>query len=604
MSWVTVIWSMTAAACLTLALIHLMVWVGNRGARSSLMFSVCAVTTAGFAGLELWLMHASTLEAARLVMRWYQVPILLTVLGIVGFVRAYLGAGRAWLGWLACGTRGAAFCLNFWLVPNLNFEVTGLRAVDVFGQAVTIVQGIPHPSMVLGQVSLLLVIAYAADATRTIWQRGERGSKIVMSSTIVVFSVAGTVMGALQYRGIVEWPFATSLYYLPVIAVMAYEMSRETFRAARLSTELQKSEARMNLAADSARFGIWTWGPRHDQFWGSEQWRAMLGYAGDEHATLEGFLQRIHPLDRDRVGHAMALALANRASFSEDFRVLAADGNLHWIASRGRTVKDEGTAHWQMFGAVSDITTRKQTEFEVARQRDQLAHLSRVSTLGALSGSLAHELNQPLTAILSNAQAAQRFLAGPEPDLGELREILDDIVAEDKRAGEIISRLRLLFRGGEMALVPLSLNAIIVDVLKLLNSDLVRNGIQVQLELAEDLPLLSGDRVGLQQVLINLIMNASEAMSGAPRSQRRLTIGTRLADADSAGVSVADCGPGIGADHLDRIFDAFFTDKPTGMGLGLSVCRTIVQSHGGRLWAENLPEGGAVFRMTLPLRRR
>jgi C4-dicarboxylate-specific signal transduction histidine kinase len=247
-----------------------------------------------------------------------------------------------------------------------------------------------------------------------------------------------------------------------------------------------------------------------------------------------------------------------------------------------------------------DITERKQAELEIARQRDELTHLSRVNMLGELAGSLAHELNQPLTAILSNAQAAQRFLAHDQPDLNEVRDILVDIVAEDKRAGEVIRRLRPLLKKGEVQRLPLNVNEVVLEALELVRGDLVNHGVAAQTELAPDLPVLHGDRVQLQQVLLNLVMNACDAMAGAARDDRQITIRTDLAGDGLVRVSVVDSGPGIAPDKLEQVFEPFYTTKPHGMGLGLAVCRTIIMAHGGKLWAANNPGRGASFHFALP----
>jgi PAS domain S-box-containing protein len=254
-----------------------------------------------------------------------------------------------------------------------------------------------------------------------------------------------------------------------------------------------------------------------------------------------------------------------------------------------------------LLAVIVDITARRQSEREITQQRNELAHLSRVSMLGELSGSLAHELNQPLTAILSNAQAAQRFLAHLHPDLNEVRDILADIVAEDKRAGEVIRRLRLLLKKGEVQRQLLNANELVLEVLKLVRNDLVNQSIVAHTELALNPPLLHADRVSLQQVLINLVMNACDAMAGTTGQDRQFTIGTGLADNNFVLVSVSDNGTGIAPEKLEQVFAPFYTTKAQGMGLGLSVCRTIITAHGGKLWAANNSGCGATIYFTLPL---
>jgi C4-dicarboxylate-specific signal transduction histidine kinase len=253
-----------------------------------------------------------------------------------------------------------------------------------------------------------------------------------------------------------------------------------------------------------------------------------------------------------------------------------------------------------LIASVVDISERKRIELELARQRNELAHLSRVTMLGELSGSLAHELNQPLASILSNAQAAQRFMAQDEPDLAELRDILEDIVAEDRRAGEIIYRLRALLRKEAVEYKPLDVNELISDSLRLIRSDLINQGVVCSAEYLSVPAMVKGDRIQLQQVLINLIVNACDAMSDIPRPDRRLVFRARAGDKVCL-VDIIDRGVGVPADRLESIFDAFYTSKAKGMGLGLAVCRTIMDAHAGRLWASNNTDRGITMHLELPV---
>jgi signal transduction histidine kinase len=246
------------------------------------------------------------------------------------------------------------------------------------------------------------------------------------------------------------------------------------------------------------------------------------------------------------------------------------------------------------------LEERTRAARDASDQRMQLTHLSRVAMLGELSGGIAHELNQPLTAILSNAQAAQRFLVDKTASPQMLAEILQDIVLADQRASEVIQRLRVLFKRGETQLGPLEVNSLVGEALDIVRGDLMTRAIEVEREFGATLPLVNGDRVELQQVMLNLLVNACEAMSAVESAEpRRLKVRTRLV-AGAVEISVDDSGPGFSAEQYQRMFQPFYTTKPQGLGLGLSISRAIIRAHGGQLWGDTHPPRGASFRIVLP----
>lgn len=244
---------------------------------------------------------------------------------------------------------------------------------------------------------------------------------------------------------------------------------------------------------------------------------------------------------------------------------------------------------------------RKQSAREIQQLRQEMAHISRVTTLSGLAGSLSHDLKQPLTAICSNVQAARRFLAAEPPFLGEVCEILASIEQDGERAGEMIERVRGLLKKGEWKPELLSFNDIVQDVVHLLRGHVVARGASLRIEAAPDLPRVSGDRAQLLQVLLNLALNAVEAMAGNPAGARHLVLATRRAGPGCAEAIVRDSGRGIAPAEIERIFEPFYTTKREGLGIGLSITRSIVKAHGGAVWAENHPEGGAAFHVVLPV---
>jgi len=243
----------------------------------------------------------------------------------------------------------------------------------------------------------------------------------------------------------------------------------------------------------------------------------------------------------------------------------------------------------------------KTDRYELRRQREDLAHLTRVSTMGQLASSLAHELNQPLTAILSNVQAAQRFMMADPIDLAELRDILNDIVQDDYRASEVIRRIRAVVKKGDLEVIPIDLAGVMRDVVALVHSDAIVRGTRVTLDIDSTLPPVRGDRVQLQQVMLNLLLNAFDAMNEVPPVDRMVCVTLKPADNGMVLIAVRDRGNGLTADKLDKIFKPFFTSKPQGLGLGLSISRSIIDMHRGRLWAENNNDRGATFYVALPV---
>ncbi len=459
--------------------------------------------------------------------------------------------------WINAGMRRTASYGN--LAPGkYTFQVTACDRDGVWSQEVA-----------------TLAVAVLPFYWQTLWFRGAMGLLLVAAGG-----------GAVFWRGRAKRRSELA------------EMKRQQLEF----VERQRADEKFRLAVEASPNGIVLVNREGRMVLVNAHAEKMFGYAREE---LIGQAVEMLVPERFRVEH-----LGRRAGFFAAPQPLAVGFGRELFARRkdgtifpveiGLNPIETGE-ETLVLAAIADITSRKRSEQELAQQRNQLTHLSRVNMLGELAGSLAHELNQPLTAVLSNAQAAQRFLAQNPPDLDEVREILTDIVAEDKRAGEVIHRLRLLLKKGEVQHQPLSVNEVVQDVLKLVRSDLVNQNFTAETELAPDLPVLHGDRVQLQQVLLNLVMNACDAMAGAARDHRQLTIRTHQAEDGSIHILVVDCGAGIASEKLDQVFEPFYTTKPHGMGLGLSVCRTIVAAHGGKLWATNNLEQGTTFHISLPV---
>jgi PAS domain S-box-containing protein len=385
-----------------------------------------------------------------------------------------------------------------------------------------------------------------------------------------------------------------------VQAVLIFGLLANLAKRRRAERSLIESEDRVALAADAAHLGVWEFDPATNEIWISDKARDLFQIAPRTDVDYAAFHERVHPDDQPLRDSAIKRAIETKGSYEIEYRILLPDGTVRWISGRARCMSDGDGRSTRLLGVSMDVTERKQAEKEAMEQRDELFHLSRVASLGQLSGSLAHELNQPLGIILSNAQAAQHMLAGDAPDIPELREILADIVGEDLRAGEVITRLRALLKRGETQLLPLALNKVIEDVLHLLRSDLAARGVTAESKLAERLPDVPGDEVQLQQVLINIVGNACDAMVENPPADRRLRISTS-AESGAVCVSIEDQGRGLPNGDSSQIFEPFFTTKSHGLGIGLSICRSIIAAHHGRLWAEPNKGRGVTLRIELPV---
>lgn len=400
-----------------------------------------------------------------------------------------------------------------------------------------------------------------------------------------------------EHKGIILTASAVILAQtLTIAALLAARVRRQRSEAA-----LRESEERINLAAEAANLGLWVWDVRQDDIWATEKCRALFGFSPDEPVPFAAFAARIHPDDRSGMEQAVQHAVENKAAYESEYRVNLPGGGTRWIGARGVATGNGTGPATRLLGVCVDVTARKNADAEIQRQRSELAHVARVSIMGELSASMAHELNQPLTAILTNAQAAQRFMASGTADMDEFREILKDIAYDTTRARDVIRHLRALVKRSEPDFTKLEVGDTIREVIGFLHGDIVARNVRVSLELLADLPPVLGDRIQLQQVLINLLLNAFDALNGNPVAERLVTVALTQESSRLVRVTVRDCGAGLSPEKLTAIFEPFFTTKQDGMGMGLSVTRSIVESHGGRIWAENNSTGGAAFHFTLPV---
>ena len=603
-SLIVVVHSMVAAACLTLAAVHLAVWSRNRDALANLSFAIVAASAAANAIGDMVILKAQTPEIYAAAQRWKDIPILLLLVGLAGFSYHYLKAGRRWLALTAIGLRLVALVINFSVGESLDFlHITALRSVQFMGESVAVAVGVRNPWQAIGQLALLVLALFFADASITAWRRGNRAVALFVGGSLTFYMLASVTRAYWVFWQGAPWPNAATLFSLGVVLVMGYALSADLLRAEQLVLELGEREDEADLAADAASLGIWTRDIVRDRISASKKWRELFGFTPGERISIEQVLERVHADDRSAFGERLTVAAQQRGDYQSEFRLVLPDGNLRWIAALGRVEYDAKGRPLRSRGACIDVTARKHAEQEMLGLHQDIAHVGRVSLMGQLSSALAHEIKQPLSAILRNAEAAALFVQHPSPDLHEISAILEDIRKDDERASEVIDRMRTLLRREEVAMTSLDVGAVLADVGTLLHPDAVARQVALHLDVPAGLPPVHGDRVQIQQVLLNLILNGIDALEGAGHPGRSVTVTARRGAAASVEISVVDTGRGIAASQLARIFEPFFTTKPKGMGMGLSISRRIVESHGGRLWAESNTGRGAIFRFTLPIGR-
>src|SRR5713101_4521222 len=387
--------------------------------------------------------------------------------------------------------------------------------------------------------------------------------------------------------------------------VQWYGLSVDIDERKKAEERLRRSESYLAEAQRLSHTGTWVLDARAMRYlyWSDEAYRIWGFDPLQGHPSRENMWQRIHPDDRDRVWEEVQEALRQKRDFSSEFRILLPDGTIKYLEA---VTYHEFSSSGALAEAVSthiDVTERKRAQDEHERLRQlesDLAHMNRLSRMGELAASLIHEITQPIGSARNNALAALNFFDKQPPDLSEIREALGCVVGDADRVGHIVDRILFLMKRPPPRKDRVDVNEAINEVIVLARNEITTNGVSIRTRLAESLLPVQGDHVQLQQVVLNLILNAVEAMSTVEAGPRELLISTEQTQTGGALLSVRDSGPGIDPDHVDRVFEAFHTTKSSGVGMGLSICRSIIDAHGGRLWATRCEPRGALFQFTIP----
>ena len=379
------------------------------------------------------------------------------------------------------------------------------------------------------------------------------------------------------------------------------DLKRQIAERVRAEEKLRQSEAYLEEAQKLTHTGSWVWDVAgRCALHLSGEWYRIYGFDPQEGLPAWNKRpQRIHPDDQAGRQQAIDRAITDKSDYAVEYRILLPNGTVRHLQSVGHPVLDTSGNLVQFVGSSTDITERRQAEEALRQANSDLARVSRATTMGELTASLAHEVNQPIAAAVTDANTSLRWLMRDPPDLEEAREAASRTIKDATRAAEIISRVRQLFKKGTPQRELVDVNEVIQEMVVLLRGEAVRYSVSVRTDLAADHPHVMGDRVQLQQVLMNLMLNSIDAMRDVDGT-RELTIRSQAAENGQIVVSVSDTGVGLPPQQADQIFNPFFTTKPHGTGMGLRISQSIVESHGGRLWAADNPSRGASFHITLP----
>jgi PAS domain S-box-containing protein len=432
----------------------------------------------------------------------------------------------------------------------------------------------------------------------------EKGFNRYLSSGQRQLNWRGAELVGLRENG-QEFPIAVSIGELTKDGHRVFTaFIRDISQQKRAEQALRRSESYLAQAQRLAHVGSWAFDVlTMSPLYLSEEWYRLFGFNPEGGMpTWEERMQRVHPDDRVAFQSAVDRAIAEKSELDVEFRILPPHLPVRYIRSVGQPVLSPSGEVTELVGVTIDVTESRQAEEEHGRLRRvqaDLAHMNRVSTMGELTASLAHEIKQPIGAAVTNAEACVRLLKNDQPDIREVREAALEMVKDARRAADIIDRVRLLYQKGSPQLDMVDLNQVIREMVVMMGNEANQHSVTIRTDLAEGFPNLVADRVQLQQALMNLMLNGVEAMHG---TGGELSIKSRLVEDGQLLISIGDTGVGLPTDNADKIFNAFFTTKSQGTGLGLAITRSIVQSHGGRIWATANSGGGTTFHFTLPRR--
>jgi C4-dicarboxylate-specific signal transduction histidine kinase len=424
---------------------------------------------------------------------------------------------------------------------------------------------------------------------------------VVLSAVQLLRLSAGTIE-ALAYSQWTSYRVTGAvLFLLATEALLGATAFIQLRRGARLRGELQESQDRLQLSGRAMNIGLWQWSARNRMLSMDENCAALLLCSQTAPHGFNSMVEAAYPEDHAVIERAIQNAVEAKSGFEVEFRLRSFVEHANWVLVRGYPEVDAESKLVRLKGVAVDVTERKTMQQEIEQQRRSLAHMTRVNILGKFSAALAHELNQPLAAIMSNAQAAQRMIRSAHIDVSELQQTIADIIEDDTRAGDVIRHLRRLLKDKPGGFELIDLNEPLLSALELARGDFTARHISVVSRPSPNPMLVQGDAVQLQQVVLNLLINGAESIASGGQRDGALEVSSDITPKGSAHIAVSDNGGGIKPETFAHLFEPFYSTKDQGMGLGLSICNGIISRHNGQIWATNNPDRGATFHFSIPL---
>ena len=582
-----------------LGLLHFLLWVRNQSFKY-LLSTVMAFSAGASALGELAMLRASEIATYQSLLQYQNLFVYILLISVIWLVYIQLGTARRWLAYVIAAMWSVGLIINFMNPGSLVYEkIEELKQQTVFwGESFTIASGVENPWVWLVNVATLLILVYVIDASIRAWQYNDKQTAMVIGGGIVIFLLFGLIHSVLVDSGILASPYMVSFAYLAMVLAMSYDLVSDAVRVPQLTREIQANEKRWRDLLENVQLAVVGFDAQGQINYTNPFFQQITGYSNSE-LQQRDITTLISPGEAEEAEKRIQQAAEKGPRPHAQWPIVCKSGEQRqFVWSSVRQQHSDGS-YAGIITVGSDITEQLKAQRGLQQSQHEMERLSRASVLGELASALAHEVNQPLAAILSNSQAALRFMENEQFSVEELREILEDIVRDDKRAGDVIRSLRAMLTKSEIAPEQFSISNAINEVTTILHSELESQEVTLSVDIDSDVPEITARRIEIQQVFMNLLLNAEQVMEDLPPEERNINIRVARQE-NSLAISVTDNGPGIAPDDMPNVFHAFFTTKSESMGMGLAICQRIVKAHGGQITVENRSQGGAVFTFTLP----